>query len=319
MSQVKKLPITLPPFATYQGQAFVLGILLSYDNLKEQYYNSYIEIQCYKSDRIWHLEPHFKGVLWDPFCAEGLFEKNLYHDYTCSKDHFISFLKERIDQDNYIFLYRIDEFYLSHSFRYQKTHFIHDIYIYGYDNDVFNVMGYKDGRLQLFTLPQTEICEAFFEASKLEEDLHFCTCHPNISAYVKTDYLRIKKNLKQYLEGGEEGDLCFGILSYNEIIRSIEYMIENQGKVTIDLRVFRNQWEHNISMKDHIIKLGDVMDIGDARASAEELERLGEKVFKLAIKYQMMESPSILTKILLHLNEMKTEEIRYLSKLVENF
>lgn len=319
MNQEKKLPIVLPPFTTYQGQAFVLGILMSYDNLKEQYYNSYIEIQCYLTDRIWYLEPHFKSVLWDPFWEEGLFEKNLYHDDTCSKEFFIPFLKERIDQGNYVFLYKIDEFYLSHSFRYRKTHFLHDIYVYGYVNDDFNVMGYKDGKLQLFTLPQTEICEAFFEAKKLDEDLHFCTCHPNMSVYIKTDYSKLKMNLKQYLKGGEKGNLCFGILSYNEIIKSLNYMMENQGKDTIDLRVFRNLWEHKVSMKDHIIKLGDVMDIGEARERAEELERLGDKIFKLAIKYQMMESPSIMTRIISNINEMKAEEIDYLTNLVSEF
>ena len=43
---IKKLPIVHPPFETYQGASFILGILLANSIIGDYFYNNYINIRC---------------------------------------------------------------------------------------------------------------------------------------------------------------------------------------------------------------------------------------------------------------------------------
>ncbi len=48
-----KLPLAEPPNRTYQGNAFILGILMAYENTKNVYYNNYINLKCNKTKNIY--------------------------------------------------------------------------------------------------------------------------------------------------------------------------------------------------------------------------------------------------------------------------
>lgn len=107
----KKLPLEKPPIETYQSNAFVLGIILANDNIKNAYYNSYINLVCNNTNIMWNMELTFENDKWEYFRKVGIAEMNLYYLKNISKDKFVDFIKERLDQGNYILLYYIDEFY----------------------------------------------------------------------------------------------------------------------------------------------------------------------------------------------------------------
>lgn len=320
-SDIKKLPMIIPTIETYQGVAFVMAILLTHDNIREQIHNSYVDIRCVNSNRIWDLTLELTDVLWDSMCEENIFELDLFHAKNLSPDYFVPFLKERIDQGNYLLFYKIDEYYLSHSIEYKKRHFIHDIYIYGYELDEFCVMAYKDGKLQLFNINQSEIVEGFFACNNHveEEEVHFCTCRPNERINIKVDYERLKSYIAEYTRGKKRDEYLYGTYIYLAIKDCLRTMIETKGRGKLDIRVLRMLWEHKILMIEHLEKLGDVVNVEDALSCAREVECLGNKVFRLALKYSVTESNKILEKMIDIIAIMEIIEKKYLTELVSSF
>ena len=320
MEEVKTLPMRMPPCETYQGMAFIMGVLLSHENIKNYFHNTYISLRCANSDKMWDLTLELNHILWDPLGEDGVFEVNRYNANALSEDSFVGFLKERIRQGNYILLFQIDEFYLSYSQDYNNRHFIHDVYIYGYDNDCFCVMAYRDDRLQLFKVKQTEIRDAFYSCCKeCEGEVAFCTCRPWHLANIEIDYKKMKESIIDYYMGAISDNHLYGILTYQAIIRALKKMKEDECPETIDVRVFRMLWEHKILMRSHLETLGNKMSVNDAIEAASEVEKIGEKVFRLSMKYRMTKADKTLVKMIENIENMEKKERQYLSRLVESF
>lgn len=87
---IKKLPIVHPPFETYQGASFILGILLANSIIGDYFYNNYINIRCGNSKKMWDICLEFENSLWDSLNEEGIVELDLFHSSSLSKECFIS-------------------------------------------------------------------------------------------------------------------------------------------------------------------------------------------------------------------------------------
>lgn len=306
-----KLPMIVPPYTTYQGMAFMLGIILSHYNTKNYIYNNFITISCKDTDKIWELSLELVDILWDSLSGEGIFEQDFYEiKKYLNKKTIIPFFKERLEQSSYILLYTVDEFYLSYSESYKKEHFIHDLYLYGYDNDKFCVMAYKNEKLQLFNVPQNEIQASIWALNNPS----FCTCRPNKIINVEINYEKMKENIIDYYNGKKEDNYLYGIKIYDAIINSLLNFIKNKEQ-KIDMRVFRMIWEHKKILKLQLLKLQEVLDIETYVEDADKIEVMGNKVFLLGIKFRLTKDFSNLKKMVEILNSMKTQEQKYLKKL----
>ena len=313
--KILKLPMVIPPYVTYQGMAFMLGIIISNYNTMNYVYNNFIAIGCKNTDELWELKIELIDILWDSLSIEGIFEQDYYEikNYV-RKDRINIFFKERLEQDWYILLYNIDEYYLSFSDSFKKEHFIHDLYIYGYENDTFCVMAYKNEKLQLFNVSQTEIRNAIWAC----QNPSFCTCRPNKKIKIEVNYNKIKNNIINYCNGKEEDNYIYGIRIYDAIINSLNNFINNKEK-NIDMRVFRMLWEHKKIFKMQLLKLQEKQDIGNSIEHAINVERTGNKVFMLGIKFRLTGEFSDLKKMIELLELMRDEEIDYLNILISLF
>ena len=154
------LPIVIPPTETYQSTSLVLGVILSTPNISNEYFNNYMMLSCKKTDIMSEMWLDFYGTDWESFRKRGIFEMNLFQFMNFDRKGFLGFIKERIDQGCYILFYCIDEYYLSYSDYYHKKHYIHDVYVYGYEGtSSFWVLAYKMKKLMLFQVNAEEICE----------------------------------------------------------------------------------------------------------------------------------------------------------------
>lgn len=312
--KILKLPMIVPPYVTYQGMSFMLGIILSNYNIMNYVYNNFITIGCKNTDELWELKIELIDILWDSLSIEGLFEQDYYEikNYI-QKDKINIFFKERLEQDWYILLYNIDEYYLSFSDSFKKEHFIHDLYIYGYENDTFCVMAYKNEQLQLFNVSQTEIQNAIWAC----QNPSFCTCRPNKKIQIEVNYDKIKNNIINYYNGKEEDNYIYGIRIYDAIINCLNNFINNNEK-DIDMRVFRMLWEHKKIFKMQLLKLQEKQDIEKSIEHAINVERTGNKVFLLGIKFRLTGELSNLRKMIELLDLMRYEEQNYLNVLISN-
>lgn len=100
----KLLPLVSPPIATYQGSSFILGVLLAHENTANVLYNNYVNLECNDTYNIYEVNLEFTNISWEDYRLSGIAEMNLYYIKNICHTKFIDFIKERIDQGNYIIL-----------------------------------------------------------------------------------------------------------------------------------------------------------------------------------------------------------------------
>ena len=206
------LPIRIPPCETYQWIAFTMGMLMEHESVRDSIYNSYINLKC---DRYGENQLNFIGGTAEDYRVEGIGEMDLFYLKNLAKEKLADFFKERIDQDNYLLLFHIDEYYLSYTDYFNKEHHKHDTYIYGYDDENFYVMAYHNLHLQKMKVPAEEIIEGLYGVLDMDPEAHFCSFRVFHKAEGKCDLKKIKEEIKNYFYGFyDEGSGSQGIEVY---------------------------------------------------------------------------------------------------------
>lgn len=137
----KKLYMEYPPITSYPTHANLLSCLSQHDNYLVWYFENYMNIFTNnKLDKIMdNYVDFFAPIPWksNPFLYSQSFSRELF---ATMETDIINFLINAINQGNYIFLY-LNRFYLSAAYSYQKNDDVHDVFIYGYDNEkkIFNI------------------------------------------------------------------------------------------------------------------------------------------------------------------------------------
>ncbi|GGG07255.1 hypothetical protein GCM10010912_59890 [Paenibacillus albidus] len=148
----KVLSTCNPLISCYPQHAFYMSIISEKEECLPWIYSNYSNLFIDEAgfcDFIiktpeYHLYPWFQG-------SQRL-HKNIIIKY---KMDFIQFIKESIDDNNYIVL-DVDEFYLPCSQRYQKKHFIHHTMICGYDDETLDFLIYGFYNQQKYSLRYVE-------------------------------------------------------------------------------------------------------------------------------------------------------------------
>ena len=320
-----KLPIEMPLIETYQATSFILSVILANNNIANTYYNNYINLVCNDTTDIMDIGLDFINVTWDDFRNAGFAEMDLYYLKNISKDKFLAFLKERIDQGNYILLYKIDEFYLSYTSNYNERHFIHDTYIYGYSEFSFYIMAYKDKKLQMIEISTEEIVEGMYSCLEMDEDASFCTFRPFHAVKVKLDYNKMKREIINYIggNGNDDDKQVYGMKCYNTIKNAILAIAEDKNNIKnqmLDIRVFRMLWEHKKVLINHIEKVNERKKV-DEKVIHEllEVENKANIVFLLSLKYNITYQKEILYNILDYIDKIKEKEIIAMKQIINEY
>ena len=200
----KILPISIPPAETYQQTAFLMGIIQNNENVQALIYNSYINVSITK-DEFWEWRFEFTNVACEDFRKRGVGEMDLFYLNNISKDKCVDFLKERIDQNNFLLMFKIDEYEISYSEHYHNKHFEHDTYIFGYNDKIFYVMAYTDGHLRLMGVKQEEIIESLYNHQHYFGNTHFCSFRIHHCAREVIQLDEILSEINEYLKGYVEG------------------------------------------------------------------------------------------------------------------
>lgn len=316
-----ELPFVFPPIETYQGDSFILGIMLAYPEYSDIQYNGYINLECNNTDRLSKMELAFSDSLWEFYRVSGLAEMNLYDVSNFSKKTLCQFICERIDQGNYLLFYDIDEYYLSYSEHFKRKHFNHDTYVYGYSDDCFQVFAYRNEHLASFCLDKVEIINALVSRkarNNIDKRRLFCTYRPSINGSIRADKTIIYRKINTFYEKNGEADSIKekvqGIEVYDVLLNGMK-LIEKDKKV--DLRPFRCLWEHKKLMKERMAYLQ-----GDSDSNcASDLGSLCDKteiVFRLMMKYNLTFNVSIIEKVYQNLEDIKRKDLLWYEKYIKN-
>lgn len=307
----KLLPMEIPISETYQLASFMMGIISQNKNIRNILYNSYINI--YISENDWNeIALDFTDAECELYRLSGIGEMDLFYLKNISKDKCKDFLKERLEQNNYLLLYEIDEYELSYSNCYKKEHFKHDTYVYGYDDKYFYVMAYSQGHLSLLKVPEQEIVDGLY--SILNDDSHFCSFRVFHKARVSLSIKKILIQVEDYLAGGQNAQgKTVGISVYNHLQQILSEVEQNRDdNEMLNPRVFRMFWEHKKMILFRTLHLAEKIDsLNDLVAVAKEIEQRGSLVRMLMLKFNLKHDYDIINRIKNNLFEMECIEKKY--------
>lgn len=303
------LKVNEPLIRTNQGSAYIQAIIMAHENISNIMLINYTNLYCKFEDNYKNIEIEFKNSDWEYYRSVGLAEMNLFHRKFLVPEKFADFLKERIDQNNYLLLYSVDEFYLPYTQYYLNKHYRHDTYIYGYMDDDFYIMGYLNDVLQTIKVNQEDISKAFF-SSYLGDNTTFSTFRINENVHVNYNIDMVLDGLKEYMyEGGvdEEKQLATGTGVYDIIDRYLEHFIDSHSsQEKIDIKLFRTIWEHKKMLcvkfqEQHIIK-------DESMNSLYECEQDAQVIFRMALKFMISGDADILNSMRSGLERLRIKE-----------
>lgn len=321
------LPIVIPPTETYQSTSLVLGVILSTPNISNEYFNNYMMLSCKKTDIMSEMWLDFYGTDWESFRKRGIFEMNLFQFMNFDRKGFLGFIKERIDQGCYILFYYIDEYYLSYSDYYHKKHYIHDVYVYGYEGtSSFWVLAYKMKKLMLFQVNAEEICDGIFSQYIEDEKRNFCSFRPNQFITIDFDASKIMSNICVYLfgeDGNRDDESAYGLMVYEVLEQCIAKICKSsmEGKnQDVDLRDIRLLWEHKKILLEHVNKLIEYGIVDSVfRNRCTQLCNFAQNIFRISMKYNISYKAELLLNVIDYLNVLKEAEIKMLRELYDSY
>lgn len=317
---MKLLELSESPIETFQATAFILSILLAHENVKNAYYNKYINLEgmCDPNKNLYLLT--FSDGLWGVYDEDGIAEVGIHFIKDIPRNEFFSFMTNLIDQNNYLLLYIVDEYYLSYSKYYHSIHRIHDTYIYGYDDTNFYILAYNQGKLSRIKVDAKEVEEALYHQLNVTEDVSFCHFRFYDNCNVSIDFKCIRDQLELYLQGTGVNDkkLIYGIKTYDIINNYLDYMDKNP-LCDINYKHFRVLWEHKKIMCERVEKLSKMIDIDNSILdTSKEIERLTNSLFMLVIKYNVKRSEIIIDRAKKQLNVIKEKEVKMITDLINS-
>lgn len=315
---MKILKLSDSPTETYQSSAFVLSILLAHENVKNAYYNKYINLEgtCDTNKNSYQLE--FSDVLWGVYDEDGIAKVCINYIRDIPRNEFFVYMKNILNQNNYLLLYSVDEYYLSYSKYYHSIHRIHDTYIYGYDDTNFYIMAYTKGKLSRIKVDVKEVEEALYYQLNVKKDVSFCHFRFLDNCNVSIDLKCIHDQLVLYLQGTgvNKNNLIYGIKTYDIINNYLDYMDVNPI-CDINYKHFRVLWEHKKIMCERIEKLSEMIHIDDSiLETSREIERLSNSLFMLVMKNNVKRSELIIDRAKKHLNVIKEKEVQMITDLI---
>ena len=310
----KVLPMYLPPGETYQETAFLMGAILQNESVRDAFYNSYINTYAEINEQ-GELVLEFAGADCETYRQKGIGEMDLFYLKNIAREKCADFLKERMEQDNYLLLFSIDEYEISYSEYYRKKHFEHDTYLYGYDENDFFVMAYSDGHLKMMKVAQKEIVDSLYSHQEYFEDTQFCSFRIHHCAKENLNIEKIDEEIEAYLKGGfdEAGGRMYGITTYDFVHELIAYVREQNPEEKLSPKVFRMLWEHKKIMRIRNQHLKQFINgLETIESSIEKIEKLGSLMLMLTIKYNLKKDVEILDNIQQRLCDMMEMERSYL-------
>ncbi len=311
------LRVDEPYIRTNQGSAFVQAIILAHENISDMALINYSNLYCNFKNEYQNIDLEFLNSSWEYYRSIGLADMSLFHRNVLVMKQFAMFLKERIDQNNYLLLYSVDEYYLPYTQHYMIRHYEHDTYIYGYEDNDFYVMGYLNDMLQTIRVSQEDISKAFF-SSFLKESTTFCTFKINQNVHVNYDIDMMLEGLEEYLYRGsvdEERQLATGIGVYDVIDKYLEHCFDcDLFPEKMNIKVFRTIWEHKKMLCARFQERQIIND--EFRQSLYKCELEALAIFRMSLKFMKSGEKDILNSMRSGLRKLRIKECDVIIKII---
>ncbi|WP_088549666.1 hypothetical protein [Paenibacillus aquistagni] len=339
-----QLPFEMPQVYGFLGHAYVLGILQPFEYAQPWIHTSYIQLfiaKHYLND----FQEYRLDFYPDLMIAYGNMPWLIYRH--CDKVLLSQlgvdihrYLITQLEREFYVVTY-VDEYYIHNSICYQQNHFVHDIFIYGYDLDrqIYHVAIFDKNRqfsTQEVTFEQFE--QAYLsEGSSSQTLISSCKrlepCDYETSKYgaglarfdfdlklmidVLNDYLEGRNSTKRLRMTQQPMEGYFGVEIYPLLQDFITRVME--GVQNFDVRPFHILWEHKKMMVARVQYLQKHGYLKEETTLLEQFERLEKQSYtqrNLMLKSFMSENRKILQPLLKSLEDMMAAEKALIKQLI---
>lgn len=330
----KNLPLGEPPIKCFLYDAYPLSILSVKEDYKPWLYSNYIQLCC--NNKIYN-----NGI---PFLE--FFESNLELQNPFLRTQSLawgSFVKNNINiidyiitgiNDGYYFYSFADEYYIPNRLFYGKHHFIHDIFVFGYDDEKkeLQILGYDDKeQFATSTVNYSAFQDAFLSKADNQRQLwndRIYLFRYNDAVKYRFDRQAVIELTEDYLNSSNTdaryryyhnptNEKVFGIKIYDSLINY--YQLLTAGQVEYDVRIPFLLWEHKKCMKDrldYLIKVENYQNLDDCYEAYKKLETEAKTLLSIMLVYKYKKNSSYLSKIIAILQQIRAEEIEILKKML---
>lgn len=134
------LPTVMPPIMTYPNLNAPLAIALVNEQSYEWFYNKFVQIYGMISKHFTANIRFLDGSFGPSMCP--YVNRNVYTHQYVNKNFgkYSNFIKHCIDSGYYVYTY-IDQYFVEKSYGYQTRHYLHPLFISGYDVDKETIIG----------------------------------------------------------------------------------------------------------------------------------------------------------------------------------
>lgn len=316
----KILPFGTSPYLDlYQYNAFSFGILQGNPNAYPWIYSNFIQYDIFGEDA-W-LEYR------KAFTRTHIYEMG--QEYP--RDSIISMIKDCIINDYYV-NGGYDEFYIPNKIVCQKTHFLHDFLIYGFDDDTetFYSFGYVNGKTnkyqvcRTFTISYSDLLDSVVKANYDEYwTEYFYKVIINPALDLSFNRMRFCDELYQYIKQpvlwvNEPINGPSGICNWKYLFNLISSENNNSIPTTVTFIKKSNQYvkmmfdrlkyvnEHEISIPDLVEKYSTVYEKSN-------------RVVTMAMMYRITLNKKLLEDIKNILKQIFDDEYMILEKVFDKF
>ncbi len=329
-----ELELYHPPINCYLHHAYPLTVAMSHKDFYAWLFSNYIQLEYFGSSKTLNFLTYpICGT--DSLCPLIDYKRlDLEFIYKSNIDIF-DFIKTSINLGYYVVTYT-DEFYIPERISYvNKTHFRHDIMIYGYDSDksLFNVIGYNE------KLKYASSCVGFseFESSFLNSidktnDIILMKAKDSNSynPFYEFDIENVKNLLSDYLFSkntsanfrslGKPNDSISGISVYNQLIKYYQNILQNNNNnARCDVKHFHLLYEHKktmVSRLQYLIENKYINPKSDFISIFHNLEKEALNKRNVIMKYNATKNKSQISTIIDSLHKMCESEIRAMEALL---
>jgi hypothetical protein len=342
----KMLPVSYPAVTTYTWHSIQLSIVSSYPICHPWIYSNFIHLgtnEGFKGEKT-----NFDFVKFDYFyydlnpwlrrTTEKISYGNLSRILSISNKTLSEYIKEMLDMNHYVSLY-LNDYYLPNTIFYQNGHVIHEVLIYGYDDEkeLFYTGGIFDTRKYRFSTNRyCEIEEAFYHVNPLDHvkgyDLSFYTYRINdrenypfiLSNVIEAidDYINSRDIMKRFsmLRIPEIGKNVYGMGVYKVLKQYLQGLYDDKEGYKPDRRPFQILHDHKKFMVERLLYLKEEGLLGNESliVQFEALAKKIEIIRNIFLKYLIYKDKEDIDKLFPLIDEVVDTETSLLNSLLSD-
>ncbi|TVX93391.1 hypothetical protein [Paenibacillus agilis] len=340
---VVQLPVFNPPLKGFLRWAYTLSITSGHEESMPWYYSNFIQWSCTSKildgDRQFYVD-FFRGKpnelnFNNPFLLTCSVNYSILD--SLAVDAWPKFFADQIRNGYYCVVF-LDESKLSTAACYQKHHFPHHLFIYGFDWDqrIFYVSMFDNKEVyRNLQISFQEFQDAIHSMRHLLKEKYTDDHHTYFYKYephfpYPFDTTSVIDQLQDYLDGEThlnrinyiyDNEQAFGIKVYDYLQMYFDAAEKNDPRLKDrnDLRNLHVIWEHKKMMSDRIGYMVEKGIIPYDEELVEGCKDIAKRAMKLRdqyIRHKIREDKKMFEMVKIRLDQFKNEELVLLQKLI---